>query len=68
MGKQDSAKHTPGPANPYKAQGSLEEAWRRGFDGQPMLAYPGSNYAKAYDEGRAARAAIARAEGEDNRK
>lgn len=59
-----SAQHTPAPVeNPYKAQGSLEEAWQRGFDGRPCLAYPGSNYAKVYAEGQAARAAIAKAGG-----
>lgn len=49
------AQHTPGPINPYKSQGSLEEAWQRGFEGRPCLAYPGSNYAKVYAEGQVAR-------------
>ena len=66
IAKRENAKHTPGPlpVNPYENQGSLTEAWQRGFDGRPMLAYPGSNYAKAYAEGQSARAAIAKATGD----
>lgn len=45
----------PTTPNPYAAQGSLSEAWQRGYDGRPLLAYPGSDYAKAYAEGKAAR-------------
>jgi hypothetical protein len=43
------------PRNPYAAQGSLAEAWQRGYEGRPMLASPGSNYARVYREGKRAR-------------
>ncbi|WP_321929871.1 Lar family restriction alleviation protein [Burkholderia cenocepacia] len=45
------------PTNPYAHQGSLGEAWRKGFTGGRPLAAPGSAYMQAYDEGKAARAA-----------
>lgn len=60
MGK---AQHTPMPVNPYSGKGSMREAWQRGFEGRPMLAHPGSDYARAYAEGQTARAAIAKATG-----
>lgn len=43
------------PQNPYAAQGSLAEAWQRGYEGRPMLASSGSNYARVYREGKRAR-------------
>jgi hypothetical protein len=49
-------------ANPYAHQGSIGEAWRKGFEGGRPLAAPGSAYMKAYEEGKAARAAIAQPE------
>ena len=44
------------PVNPYSGMGSMQEAWQRGFEGRPMLAHKGSNYARVYADGRAAAA------------
>jgi hypothetical protein len=41
-------------ANPYPS-GSMREGWQRGYEGRPMLALPGSDYARAYAEGRGAK-------------
>jgi hypothetical protein len=46
------------PGNPYAQQGSLEEAWRRGFNGERGIAARGSNYYKVWKEGEAARKAF----------
>jgi hypothetical protein len=43
------------PENPYRAQGSLEEAWKRGFNGERGIAVRGSNYDRVWHEGAAAR-------------
>jgi len=43
--------------NPYQGKGSLEEAWRKGFQGGRRLAHPTSNYGKVYAMGREARKA-----------
>lgn len=45
----------PLPRNPYSGKGSMAEAWQRGYEARPMLAAPGSDYARAYAEGKAAR-------------
>lgn len=42
-------------ANPYPG-GAPREAWQKGFEGRPMLAHAGSDYARFYAEGKAARA------------
>jgi predicted nucleic acid-binding protein len=52
-----------GSVNPYRTRGWAGEAWQRGYDGSPMLAYKGSAYSEVYAEGKAARAAIAKTEG-----
>jgi hypothetical protein len=41
--------------NPFTGQGSMAEAWKRGYDGRPMLAAQGSDYARAYNDGKRAR-------------
>jgi hypothetical protein len=43
------------PTNPYAGNGSMEEAWLRGYEGRPMLAAPGSDYARAFEDGKTAR-------------
>lgn len=51
----ETPKREAGPVNPYLHCGSMEEAWRKGFFGEPMLAAKGSDYARAYIQGREAR-------------
>lgn len=44
------------PTNPYRA-GVPAENWRRGFNGERLIAAPGSAAARYYDEGKVARKA-----------
>ncbi|MBR8343040.1 hypothetical protein KDX40_04715 [Burkholderia ambifaria] len=60
--EQREAAPADAPVNPYAHQGSLGEAWRKGFEGGRPLAAPGSSYMKAYDEGKAARVIAAQPE------
>lgn len=46
----------PPPPNPYQGKGSLEVAWRKGFEGKRRLAHPRSSYGIAYRLGKEARA------------
>lgn len=54
---QPAAQATPEPANPYGTGGSMAEAWRRGYNGERCIAYAGSDYDRAWREGRAAQQA-----------
>ncbi|WP_298929147.1 hypothetical protein [uncultured Ramlibacter sp.] len=44
-----------GSANPHPS-GSMREGWQRGYEGRPMLAAKGSDYARAYADGQRAKA------------
>ncbi len=55
--RKKAATVEPAAVNPYAARGWswMTEAWQRGYEGRPMLAYPGSAYERIYREGQAAR-------------
>lgn len=54
MGERPVAAGEPEPVNPYGPGGSMAEAWRRGYNGERRFAHVGSDYDRAWREGRAA--------------